>query len=180
MSSRKFTPATLATLATTTVALLGSGVGTAAHARSGADVQWSVTVGAPVITLPAPVLRLPVPPVVVVAPHRQVVHYPQRADRDLRDDRGYRGYREPTRWDVDGDGIPNRHDRRYNPVWDRNGNGVPDRREHHPHGHHGVYGDRDHDGIPNRYDRRDDRWDPRGDRHHDRRDGRDWREPHSR
>jgi hypothetical protein len=46
----------------------------------------------------------------------------------------------PTRWDVDGDGIPNRHDR------------FDDRRL-----------DRDHDGIPDRFDRVDNR------RWHDRR-----------
>jgi hypothetical protein len=90
-------------------------------------------------------------------PEREAVYYPRYHPHDGR---GHFGYRAPTRWDVDGDGIPNRHDRLYNPAWDRNGNGVPDRREY----RHGPYGDRDRDGIPNRYDRHDDRWDYRSDR----------------
>jgi hypothetical protein len=61
-----------------------------------------------------------------------------------------RGYRQPTRWDVDGDGIPNRYDRVYNPRWDHNGNGIPDGRE----GHDVRRQYRDHDGIPNRLERR--------------------------
>src|SRR3954451_13801820 len=35
------------------------------------------------------------------------------------------GYRAPTRWDRDGDGIPNRRDPIYNPRWDRDGDGIP-------------------------------------------------------
>ena len=38
----------------------------------------------------------------------------------------------PTRWDRDGDGIPNRYDRVYNPRWDRDGDGVPNRYDRHP------------------------------------------------
>jgi hypothetical protein len=179
MSSRKIALAATAAA----VAFIGAAVSTAAHAHSharGADAQWSVTIGAPVITLPAPRIMLPVPAPVVVVPQPRVVYTTEHP-------RSYPvygpgGYREPRRWDVDGDGIPNRHDRIYNPVWDRNGNGVPDRREY----RHGPHGDRDRDGIPNRHDRRDDRWDDHrwddhrrdnhrpGDRH------RDWREPHSR
>jgi hypothetical protein len=135
-----------------TLALLGALSGTAAQAH-GADAQWSVTIGAPVIRLPVPVLHIPVPAPVVIVPAPRplpVVGYSHAGH-----------YREPTRWDVDGDGIPNRYDRVYNPVWDRNGDGIPDRRadrrEHRPH----PYGDRDHDGLPNRYDRRDDRFDDR-------------------
>lgn len=146
------------TLVPAALALLGTLAGTAAQAR-GPDVHWSVTIGAPGVMLPAPVLHLPVPSPMVIfpAPRPHPVYVPvvQRAVH----------YREPTRWDVDGDGIPNRHDRLYNPVWDRNGDGIPDRRAQ---GHH-PYGDRDRDGIPNRYDRQDDR---RGDRHYDRRDDR--------
>jgi len=64
---------------------------------------------------------------------------------------GQRSYQQPTRWDRDGDGIPNRQDRLYNPAWDRDG-----------------------DGVPNQYDRRDDSrrvygGDPRG-----RNDGPGW------
>jgi hypothetical protein len=168
MNSRKLALAA----ATAAVALVGATVGTAAHAR---DAQWSVTIGAPVITLPAPRITLPVPAPVVVVPRPQVVYTTEH--HAPHPGYGPGGYREPTRWDVDGDGIPNRHDRLYNPAWDRNGNGVPDRREY----RHGPYGDRDRDGIPNRYDRRDDRWDDhRGGRDHDRYDRRDWREPHGR
>ena len=39
--------------------------------------------------------------------------------------------------------------------WDRNGDGIPDRYER--HSERGPYGDRDHDGIPNAYDRYDNR-----------------------
>lgn len=184
MSSPKIA---FATAATAVVAILGALASTAAHARGG-EVQWSVTVGMPAVTLPVPVLTLPVPGPVVVAPapRSQVVYVPDRdvpvypAGHPYGGYRDHRGYREPTRWDVDGDGIPNRHDRLYNPVWDRNGNGVPDRRE----ARRGPYGDRDRDGIPNRYDRHDDRWDRRGDRHDDRyddrREWREWRGPQGR
>lgn len=147
-------------------AVLGGAFSTAAQAR-GADVHWSVTIGGPAVIVPAPVVTVPPPsatmprPVMVMPlpgyPVRaQPVHGPVHPV--------YGGYREPTRWDVDGDGIPNRYDRIYNPVWDRNGDGVADRRQyrHHP------WGDRDHDGIPNRYDR----WDNRSHgRHDERRDG---------
>ncbi len=39
------------------------------------------------------------------------------------------GYQAPTRWDPDGDRIPNWHDRLYNPRWDIDGDGVPNRRD---------------------------------------------------
>jgi hypothetical protein len=45
---------------------------------------------------------------------------------------------------------------RYAPSrWDRNGDGIPDRYER--QSERGPYGDRDHDGIPNAYDRYDNR-----------------------
>jgi hypothetical protein len=80
---------------------LGAGV---AQAHERADVQWSVTVGTPLYGQPvysAPVYTAPVyrPAPVYVAPAPVY---------------GYHGYREPTRWDADGDGIPNRYDRVYN------------------------------------------------------------------
>ncbi len=95
---------------------LGAGV---AQAHGGDDVQWSVTVGTPVYGQAAPVYRQPAPVYVQPAPVyvRPAPNY-------------YHGYRQPTRWDVDGDGIPNRYDRVYNPRWDRDGDGVPDRYEH--------------------------------------------------
>jgi hypothetical protein len=53
---------------------------------------------------------------------------------------GQRPYQRPTRWDRDGDGIPNRHDRFYNPPWDRDGDGVPNRYDRHDDSRR-VYGD---------------------------------------
>ena len=113
-----------------------------AQARDQADVQWSVTFGSnsdrvPVYA-PQPVFVRPAPAVIVQpAP----VHY---------------RYREPTYWDRDGDGIPNRQDRFYNPRWDVDGDGIPNRsdRFYNPPRYGGGGYDRDHDGIPNRNDPR--------------------------
>lgn len=120
-------------LATAALALTGTLAVGAAEAA--ADVSWSVTIGssgpvfhAPAVIRPAPVF---IPAPVVVHPGHQ------------------RGYRQPTRWDRDGDGIPNHHDRLYNPAWDRDGDGVPNHRDRFDNRRH----DRDGDGIPNRYDR---------------------------
>jgi hypothetical protein len=55
----------------------------------------------------------------------------------------FRGYHQPTRFDRDGDGVPNRFDRVYNPVWDRDGDGIPNRYDR-------------HDGERRDHDRRDD------------------------
>ena len=102
----------------------------AGTAQARDDVQWGISIGsngaiggyvgsAPVYAAPvygAPVYTSPVyvrPAPVYVAPS-----YRHRA----------------SRWDADGDGIPNRRDAVYNPRWDRDG-----------------------DGIPNRYDRNDNR-----------------------
>lgn len=119
--------------------MLGTGAARASH---GADVQWSVTIGTPVYTRPAPVVVQPYPVYRVAAPFYHGPHHGPHRD--------HRYYRGPTRWDRDGDGIPNRHDRVYNPRWDVDGDGIPNRRDR----------DRDGDGIPN--------W-------HDRHDGRNWR-----
>ena len=104
MSKKRFVVAALALAGT-----LGAGV---AQARSSADVQWSVTigtpVGVPVYTQPMPVYTRHVPVYTQPAP---VVHYPRVQP--------YPQYRQQTRWDRDGDGIPNRHDRRD----DRHGHG---------------------------------------------------------
>ena len=106
----------------------------AAQARNRNDVQWSITIGAPIglpiYSQPRPVYRQPYP----VYPQR---YYPARA------------YQQPTRWDRDGDGIPNRHDPVFNPRWDRDGDGIPNRYDRPRH----VRGDRDGDGIPNWQDR---------------------------
>jgi hypothetical protein len=95
------------------------GVG-AAQAR-GPDVQWSVTIGTPVYTQPAPVYVRPVP---VYA--RPTPVWVQPAPVYYRT-----AYVQPTRWDRDGDGIPNRRDRLYNPQWDRDGDGIPNRYDQH-------------------------------------------------
>jgi hypothetical protein len=120
------------------LALTGAVAAGAAHARD--DVQWSVTIGTPVYTQPAPVYVRPAPVYVQPAP---VVRYHDRY-----------GYQQPTRWDRDGDGLPNRYDRVYNPRWDVDGDGVPNRYDRYNNLRH----DRDGDGIPNRYDRRDGGW----------------------
>jgi hypothetical protein len=116
---------------------LGAGV---AQARS--DVQWSVTIGAPlgvpVYSQPYPVYTRPYPVYTQPVP---VVRYPAYP----------RGYVAAAYGDRDRDGIPNRYDRLYNPRWDRDGDGVPnrhDRRGRHAH-------DRDRDGVPNWQDRHD-------------------------
>jgi hypothetical protein len=134
-------------LATAALALTGVlGVG----AARAADVSWSVTIGshgpvfpAPQIIRPAHVIVQPVPvmrPAPVVYPAPVVLPAPVYQQR---------GYHQPTRWDRDGDGIPNRHDRLYNPAWDRDGDGIPNRYDHRDQRHF----DRDGDGIANRYDR---------------------------
>jgi len=109
---------------------LGAGV---AQART--DVQWSVTIGAPIgvpiYSQPYPVYTQPVP----------VVRYPAYP----------RGYVQAAYGDRDRDGIPNRHDRVYNPPWDRDGDGVPNRHDRRDR----YANDRDRDGIPNWQDRHD-------------------------
>ena len=116
---------------TAALALAGTLSTGAALARG--DVQWSVTVGAPVYVQPVPVYR----------------HYPQHSGRYDPYYRPYhypRHYRQPTHWDHDGDGIPNRRDPVYNPRWDVDGDGIPNRH------------DRDRDGIPDWHDRNDSRY----------------------
>src|SRR5262245_38483032 len=105
-------------LAGSALAILGT-LGVAAKAHP--DVQWSVTIGAPCyapapVYTPAPVYRAPAP--------------------------GYwqHGYHQPRYWDRDGDGIPNRYDRLYNPRWDRDGDGIPNRYDRFPDGRHGWQG----------------------------------------
>ena len=112
-----------------------------AQARDRNDVQWSVTIGAPLYTQPYPVYSQSYP--VYSQPYPV---YPQRQYHA-------RGYQQPTRWDRDGDGIPNRYDPVYNPRWDRDGDGIPNRYDRNDH----ARNDRDGDGIPNWQDRNDGR-----------------------
>lgn len=133
--------------------VLGTGL---AQARDGADVQWSVTIGGPigglvgglVYSQPYPVYRQPYPVYMQPSPA-----YSRHVGRQV------------THWDRDGDGIPNRFDRVYNPRWDRDGDGISkhhDRHDRHvrhdSHDRHDGRGaDRDGDGIPNWQDRYDGR-----------------------
>jgi hypothetical protein len=105
------------------VALIGLAASAAAQART--DVQWSITIGSPVWVRPAPVYHA-APPVVVHRPAPVIYPYPYYHARPPAPRYVHR------HWDIDRDGIPNRHDRRYDP-----------------------YGDRDRDGAPNRWDRDD-------------------------
>lgn len=145
MNSRKLIVGALAMAGVLSVGL--------AQARDHNDVQWSVSIGAPIgvplYTQPYPVYAQPYPayrqpypaysqPYPVYAPR----HYPQRQ------------YQQPTRWHRDGDGIPNRHDRVYNPSWDRDGDGVPNRYDR-DNRRDQARNDRDGDGIPNWQDRND-------------------------
>jgi hypothetical protein len=140
MSSKKFVIGALVL-----TGALASGL---AQARD-ANVQWSVTIGAPLYSQPYPVYAQPYP--VYAQPAPVVVRRPYV--------RGY--YQQPTYWDRDGDGIPNRFDRVYNPYWDRDGDGVPNRYDRHDGWGQGHDRDRDRDGIPN--------WQDRDDRHGGRR-----------
>lgn len=66
-----------------------------------------------------------------------------------------RGYHyQPSRWDRDGDGIPNRRDptpEGYGPRWDRDNDGVANRYDRTPDGEVRMR-DRDRDGVPDRFD----------------------------
>ena len=84
------------------LALAGALCAGVAQAQESDDVRWSVTIGSPVGVRG---YREPVPAYM------------------------YDRYQRPTRWDRDGDGIPNRRDRLYNPRWDRDGDGIPNRRD---------------------------------------------------
>jgi hypothetical protein len=113
-------------LAIVAVAFAGTLAAAAAQAHGRDDVQFSVTIGTPFI---APVRPVFAPaPVFVPAP---VVRYENRYDNryDNRYEYRHDAYRAPTRWDVDGDGIPNRVDRVYNPRWDVDGDGIPNARD---------------------------------------------------
>ncbi|WP_051241928.1 hypothetical protein [Azohydromonas australica] len=121
-------------IALVAMALFGS-LGAGLAQAQGADVQWSVTIGAPVgvpvYNQGAPVHGSPMP-----ATRPVPVRMPQ-------------GYQQPTRWDRDGDGIPNGRDHVFNPVWDRDGDGIANRHDRRDN----LRQDHDGDGVPNWYDR---------------------------
>ena len=75
----------------------------------------TIVIGTPVYTQPVPVHVRPLP---VYQPPPPA--YARTA------------YLRPTRWDRDGDGVPNRRDRLYNPAWDRDGDGIPNRHDRQP------------------------------------------------
>ena len=79
-------------LAIVSVAFVGLVAAASVDARGRDDVQFSVTIGSPVWSVPVPVYG----PALVA---RSYDRYHERS------------YRSPTRWDRDGDGIPNRYDR---------------------------------------------------------------------
>jgi hypothetical protein len=150
MSSRK-----LIVVALALGGVLSAGL---AQARGEANVQWSVTIGTPVavsVAVPvyAPVYAPAYAPVPVIAPVRvyQPVPVYEPVQVYTRPAPVFHGrpYQHATYWDRDGDGIPDRYDRVYNPRWDRDGDGIPNRYDR-------VYNppwDRDGDGVPNRVDR---------------------------
>ena len=136
-------------------ALALSGVLSAGVAHAGnPDVQWSVTIGSSVgvPVVHQPVVSQPVvsQPVVVTRP--VVVQQPVYAQPVYVSRPRWHGYSHPTRWDVDGDGIPNRRDAVYNPRWDRDGDGIPTR--------HDRYDNRRyiHEGAPQWQERRGGRY----------------------
>jgi hypothetical protein len=115
MYARKFAIAAVAIAATVAAASV--------EARGRDDVQLSVTIGSPAWSVrPMPVHGNAYGPA-FVAPR-----YDHRPGAWFRP--------APTRWDRDGDGIPNRYDRVYNPRWDRDGDGIPNRYDRHDNGRH--------------------------------------------
>jgi hypothetical protein len=103
--------------------LVIAGVMGAGVAQARPDVDWVLRIGLPlpplpVVVLPAPVMRAPV--VVEREPVYRDDRREWRGEREWRDEREWREHRHghdryydrPARWDVDGDGVPNRYDRR--------------------------------------------------------------------
>jgi hypothetical protein len=89
---------------------LSAALGAGAAQAGNVPLQWSIVIGTPVYAQPTPVYVRPLPAYARPLP----------------------AYLRPTRWDRDGNGIPNRRDRLYNPRWDRDGDGIPNRRDRHP------------------------------------------------
>ena len=114
-------------------ALAAAGTLASGAAMARGDVQWAVTIAGPVsATIASGPVRIAAPvwsASVVVAPAVYPA-YPVAVGGPVPV--YHPRYHHPSRWDVDGDGIPNRHDRVYNPRWDRDGDGIPNRRDPRP------------------------------------------------
>ncbi|MGZ5798745.1 MAG: hypothetical protein ACXWJG_17670 [Caldimonas sp.] len=91
-------------LAIVSMALAGVLAAASVEAHGRDDVRFSVTIGSPGWSQPAP------------------VYVPVARSYDRHDEGSYR--HAPTRWDRDGDGIPNRYDRHDDTRHDRDGRGA--------------------------------------------------------
>ena len=119
--------------------LLAGGLATAAAQARDVDLQWSITIGSPGYDRSAPVVvaapRIYGPaPIYSPAPvwGQRVVVLPEPVRTVGYSEHHHHPHWRPSRRDADGDGIPNRYDRVYNPRWDRDGDGVPNRRDAYP------------------------------------------------
>ena len=123
-----------------------SGALSAGLAQAHTDVHWSVSIGAPWLPIyaqPAPIYVQPEPVYVQPAPvyyGPPAVYY--RPSPVYGRALPVYGQRYDSRWDRDGDGIPDRYGRHAR---------QDDRRWDNDH-----RWDRDRDGVPNRYDRHPD------------------------
>ena len=123
-----------------------SGAWGASMAEAHADLQWSLSIGAPwqptyvqpapVYVQPAPVYAQPAPVYVRPAPvyyGAPSVYY--RPTPVYGRPIPVYGHRYDSRWDRDGDGIQyrhDRHDRQDDRRWDSDRDGVPDRSDRYP------------------------------------------------
>ena len=131
----------------TFAALAVTGVLVSGLAQARSDVQWSVSIGGPVAVsvysqppdyYSQPLVYYRQPPVYYSQPpvyySEPPVYYSQPVYLPAQPVYPRQRYQQPTRWDIDGDGVPNRYDRVYNPRWDRDGDGIPNRHDRHDHG----------------------------------------------
>ena len=105
-----------------TAVIMSCALGTGAAHAGDLGLQWSIVIGTPVYAQQAQVYvrHLPVSVRPVPAYQPPPPGYARTA------------YLRPTRWDRDGDGIPNHRDRLYNPSWDRDGDRIPNRHDRQP------------------------------------------------
>jgi hypothetical protein len=107
---------------------IGGALGAGLANAQAPQVQWSITIGSPIYGRPLPVYVEPRPIYVQPAP---VYVRPAPVWVPAAPVLPRQRYVQANRWDRDGDGIPNRYDRVYNPRWDRDGDGVPNWRDRH-------------------------------------------------